>query len=112
MSQGQFQIKRQRRSTLKVAVSRARFDALSDNPFRLTQIATGPVVPLTGLLSLFDFGVVTEVQPFQTTARTTRLDIGWIAIVARCDVVRDVAKLGAEGTVGGTSHSPFTKKVP
>jgi xanthine dehydrogenase molybdopterin-binding subunit B len=54
-------------------------------------------VPLTGLLSLFDFGVVTEVQPFQTTARTTRLDIGWIAIVARCDAVRDVAKLGAEG---------------
>src|SRR4030081_1965149 len=28
---------------------------------------------------LFDFGVVTEVEPFQTSARTTCLEIGWVA---------------------------------
>ena len=36
--------------------------SLVGNPLRLTQIATGLVVPFTGLLSLLDFDVVTEVE--------------------------------------------------
>jgi hypothetical protein len=72
------------------------------NPLRLTQIATGLVVPLTGLLSLLDFDLVTEVEPFHTVTRTTHLKIGRVAIVSGCDVVGDdVAELGAKGTVGG-----------
>jgi hypothetical protein len=43
-------------------------------------------VPLTGPLSLLDLDIVSEVEPFQTTTRTTDLDVGWVAIVSRCDV--------------------------
>src|SRR5271166_520580 len=46
---------------------------LADNPLRLTQVATGPVVLLTSLLSLFEFDVGSQVQPFQTAARTAHL---------------------------------------
>ena len=53
---------------------------LASNLLRPTKIATGPIVPLTGPLSLLDFGVVSEVEPFQTTTRTTHLEVGWVAI--------------------------------
>jgi hypothetical protein len=43
-------------------------------------------VPLTGLLSLLDLVVVAEVEPLQTSARITHLEIGRVAIVSRCDV--------------------------
>jgi hypothetical protein len=33
-------------------------------------------VPLTGLLSLLDLVVVTEVEPLQASARITHLEIG------------------------------------
>jgi hypothetical protein len=49
------------------------------NPLSPTQIATGRVGPLTGLLSLLDFDVVAEVEPFETTAWTMHLDIGRVA---------------------------------
>src|SRR6516225_11109905 len=83
------------------AVGRAR---LAGNLLRPTQIATCPVVPLTGPLSLLDFGVVPEVEPFQTTTRTNHLEVGWVAIVSRCDVVGDVRDLSAEGVVEGLSR--------
>jgi hypothetical protein len=51
----------------------AEWRLLADNPLRLTQVATGPVVPLTSLLSLFEFDVGSQVQPFQTEARTAHL---------------------------------------
>jgi hypothetical protein len=35
----------------------AEWRLLADNPLRLTQVGTGPVVPLTSLLSLFEFDV-------------------------------------------------------
>ena len=69
------------------AVGRAGRGRLASNLLRPTQIATGPVVPLTGPPRLLDFGVVSEVEPFQTTTRTTHLEVGWVPIVLRCDVV-------------------------
>src|SRR5262245_32930367 len=77
---------------------------LVGNPLRPTQVATSRVVPLTGLLSLLDFDVVTEVEPFQSPARTMHVNIGRVAVVSSYDVVGDVAELGAEGTVGGTAQ--------
>ena len=62
-------------------------------------------MPLTGMLSLLDLVVVAEVEPLQTSARITHLDeIGRVAIVSRCDVVGDVAKLSAVGSVEGTAQ--------
>jgi hypothetical protein len=74
------------------------------DPLRVTQVATAPVVTLTGLLSLFYLDVVTEDEPFQTTAHTMRIDIGWVAIAAGYGVVSDVAELGTEGAVGDTAQ--------
>ena len=61
-------------------------------------------MPLTGLLSLLDFDVVPEVEPFQTAAQPMHLDVGRAAIVSRCDVVGDVRDLSAEGVVEGLSR--------
>ena len=72
---------------------------LADNPLRLTHVATGRVVPLAGLLGLLRLDVESEVEPFQTTARTTHLDIGRVAIGSGYDVISDEgADLGAEDT--------------
>src|SRR5262249_2713536 len=79
-------------------------ERLAANLLRLTQVATGRVVPLTGLLSLFDLVVVAEVEPLQTSARITHLEIGRVAIVSRYDVVGDVAELSAVGSVEGTAQ--------
>src|ERR1700738_5107004 len=90
----------------------AEWRLLADNPLRLTQVTTGPVVPLTSLLSLFEFHVGSQVQPFQTAVRTAHLDVGWVAVASSCGVVSDAAELGAEGAVGG--HRPIrpsTRKV-
>src|SRR6202035_1692924 len=82
----------------------AEWRLLADNPLRLTQVATGPVVPLTSLLSLFEFDVGSQVQPFQTATRTAHLDVGWAAVASSYGVVSDAAELGAEGAVGGTAQ--------
>ena len=79
-------------------------ERLAANLLRPTQVATGRVVPLTGLLSLLDLVVVAEVEPLQTFARITHLEIGRMAIVSRCDVVGDVAELSAVGSVEGTAQ--------
>ena len=63
-------------------------------------------MPLTGPLSLLDFDVVSEVEPFQTTTRITRLDMGWVALVLSCDVVGNVRDLSAEGVVEGVIGLP------
>jgi len=42
-------------------------------------------VPLTSLLSLFEFNVGSQVQPFQTAARTAHLDVGWVAVLQEID---------------------------
>jgi hypothetical protein len=76
---------------------------LVGNPLRLTQIATGLVVPLTGLLSLLDFD--------HTATRFTHLQIGRVAIVSGCDVVGDVAELGAKALSGSLPNSAFHTKV-
>jgi hypothetical protein len=69
----------------------------TDNLLRFTQIATARVVLFTGFLSFLDFDVVSEVEPFQTAARTTHLNIGWVAVVSGYDAVSDeVTELGAE----------------
>jgi len=70
------------------------------NALRLTQVATGRVVPFTGL----HLDVESEVEPFQTAARTTYLEIGRVAIGSGYDVVDDAAELGAEGAVEGTAR--------
>jgi len=85
------------------AVGRGR---LAGDLLRPTQIATGPVVPLAGVLGLFHFGVVPEVKSFQPTTRITRLDAGWVAIVLSCDVVGNVRDLSAEGVVEGIIGRP------
>src|SRR3984893_2543762 len=82
----------------------AEWRLLADNPLRLTQVATGPAVPPTSLLSLFEFDVGSQVQPFQTAARTAHLDVGWVAVASSYGVVSDGAELGAEGAVGGTAQ--------
>src|ERR1700721_4264441 len=82
----------------------AEWRLLADNPPRLTKVATGPVVPLTSLLSLFEFDVGSQVQPFQTAARTAHLDVGWVAVASSYGVVSDAAELGDEGAVGGTAQ--------
>src|SRR5499427_8889575 len=86
------------------ATSDRLFERLAANRLRPTQVATGLVVPLTGLLSLLDLVVVAEVEPLQTSARITHLEIGRVAIVSRCDVVGDVAELSAVGSVEGTAQ--------
>src|SRR5260370_2789044 len=83
----------------------AEWRLLADNPLRRTQVATGPVVSFTSLLSLFEFDVGSQVQPFQTAARTAHLDVGWVAVASSYGVVSDAAELGAEGAVGCTA--PF-----
>ena len=50
-------------------------------------------MPLTGMLSLLDLVVVAEVEPLQTSARITHLEIGRAAIVSRCDVVERTCRL-------------------
>jgi hypothetical protein len=45
-----------------------------------------------------------KVEPFQTTTGTAHLEVGWVAIVSRCDVVGDVRDLSAEGVVEGISR--------
>src|SRR5262245_35128399 len=77
---------------------------LAANLLRTTQVATGRIVPLTSLLSLLDLVVVAEVEPLQTSARITHLEIGRVAIVSRCDVVGDVAELSVVGSVEGTAQ--------
>ena len=79
-------------------------ERLAANLRRPTQVATGRVVPLTGLLSLLDLVVVAEVEPLQTSARITHLEIGRVAIVSRCDEVGDVAELSVVGSVEGTAQ--------
>src|SRR5262252_1120423 len=79
-------------------------ERLAANLLRPTQVATGRVVPLTGLLSLLDLVVVAEVEPLQTSARVTHLEIGRVAIVSRGDVVGDVAELSVVGSVEGTAQ--------
>src|SRR5215471_15925011 len=86
------------------ATSDRLFERLAANRLRPTQVATGLVVPLTGLLSLLDLVVVAEVEPLQTSARITHLKIGRVAIVSRCDVVSDVANLSVVGSVEGTAQ--------
>jgi len=88
-------------------MSQQRSSCLAANLLRLTQVATGRVVPLTGLLSLLDLVIVAEVEPLQTFARITYLEIGRVAIVSRCDVVGDVAELSAVGSVEGTAQFGF-----
>ena len=67
------------------------------NLLRFTQVATRRVVPFTGLLSLLNFDVVSEGEPFQTTARTAQLNVGQVAVGLGYGVVSDeVAELGAE----------------
>jgi hypothetical protein len=78
---------------------------------RPAKIATGRVVPLAGVLGLFHFGVVPEVEPFQLPTRITRLDMGWVAIVLSCDVVGNVRDLSAEGVVEGIIGCPHQPKV-
>ena len=72
-------------------------------------------MPLTSLLSLFEFDVGSQVQPFQTAARTAHLDVGWVAVASSYGVVSDAAELGAEGAVGGTaqfgSPNPVTRNA-
>src|SRR6516162_5978638 len=85
-------------------MSHQRSSSLAANLLRTTQIATGRIVPLTGLLSLLDLVVVAEVEPLQTSARITHLEIGRVAIVSRCDVVGDVAELSVVGSVAGTAQ--------
>src|SRR5260370_4577978 len=67
---------------------------LADNPLRLTQVATGPVVPLTSLLSLFEFDVGSQVQPFQTAPRTAHLEVGCVAVASSDAVVSAAAQCG------------------
>src|SRR5262249_7509220 len=55
-------------------MSHQRASSLAANLLRTTQVATGRIVPLTGLLSLPDLGVVAGVEPLQTSARITPLD--------------------------------------
>src|SRR6516165_3389576 len=76
--------------------------SLVGNLLCLAQVATGRVVPFTGLLSLLDFDVESEVEPFQTAARTLHLKVGRVAIGFGYGVVSDAAKLGTEGTVEST----------
>jgi hypothetical protein len=80
-------------------MSHQRWERLAANLLRPAQVATGRVMPLTGLLSLLDLVVVAEVEPLQTSARITHLEIGRVAIVSRCDVVGDVAELSVVGSV-------------
>jgi hypothetical protein len=61
-------------------------------------------VPLTGLLGLLDLVVVAEVEPLQTSAQITHLEIGRVAIVSRCDVIGDFADLSMVGSVEGTAQ--------
>ena len=76
---------------------------------RPAKIAAGRVVPLAGVLGLFHFGVVPEVEPFQLPTRITRLDSGWVAIVLSCDVVGNVRDLSAEGVVEGIIGRPHQR---
>jgi hypothetical protein len=72
-------------------------------------------VPLAGVLGLFHFGVVPEVKPFQPTTRIIRLDMGWVAIVLSCDVVKAWLKaLLAVHTKGllVTGYAPSRRSLP
>jgi hypothetical protein len=42
---------------------------------------------IVGSLSLLEFEVVSEVEPFQNTKPITHLDVDWVAIFSRYDVV-------------------------
>jgi hypothetical protein len=48
-------------------------------------------VPFTGLLTLLDFDIESEIEPFETVARTVQLKVG--------RVIGDVRDLGAESGV-------------
>src|SRR5262249_58564245 len=70
---------------------------LAANLLRPSQVATGRIVPLTGLLGLLDLVVVAEVEPLQTSGRITHLDIGREAKFSR----REVRGEDTELWVGG-----------
>src|SRR6185369_4330140 len=86
--------------------------SLAGRPFswqgllRLSQVATGSVVPFTGLLTLLDSDVESEIEPFETAARTVQLKVGRVAIGARCDVIDDVRDLAAKS---GVEKAPVTR---
>ena len=65
----------------------------------------------TGFLSLLDFDVIPEVEPFQTTAPTTQFNVGRVAVGSGYGVVSDeFAELGAESTVGRTARFDFSQE--
>src|SRR6516165_11361649 len=71
-----------------------------NNPLRLAQVATGRAMLLAGALSLIHRDIESEVEPFQTAALTAHLNVGWVAIDFRYDVISDeVAELGSERTI-------------
>jgi hypothetical protein len=76
------------------------------NLLRLAQVATGRVVPLTGPLSLLDFDVQSEVEPFQTTAWTVHIKVSRVAIGSLCDMIGDIRDLRAESGVGNILGLP------
>src|ERR1700730_294937 len=60
---------------------------------------------LAGALSVFDIDVASEIEPFEATARTAHLNVGWVAIDFRHDVISDeVAELGSERTIAGSAQ--------
>jgi exosortase/archaeosortase len=53
-------------------------------------------VPLTGLLSLLDFDVQSQVEPFQATAWTVHIKVGRVAIGSMCNMISHIRDLRAE----------------
>ena len=64
-------------------------------------------MPFTGLPSLLNFEVQSEVEPFLTTAPTMHLKRGSVAIGSMCDVVGDVRDLHAESDVKNIMGLPL-----
>ena len=67
-------------------------------------------MPLTSLLSLFEFDVGSQVQPFQTAARTAHLDVGWVAVASSYGVVSDGASWALKALSGAPPNSAFHTK--
>ena len=67
-------------------------------------------MPLTSLLSLFEFDVRSQVQPFQTAARTAHLDVGWVAVASSYGVISDAAELALKALSGAPPNSAFHTK--
>jgi hypothetical protein len=84
-------------------------DLLVGNLLRLAQVAAGVVVPFTGLLSLLDFDVQSQVEPFQAAARTMHFKRGKITIHSKTDVIDQVRDLRAESSVGNIIDPPHQR---